>query len=78
MFTNDDELAEKFRWIRVHGQQRKHHHPILGINGRMDTLQAAILMEILELFPDEVARRQEKGEGYNTGLANVNWIETPL
>ena len=44
----------------------------------MDTLQAAILMEILELFPDEVARRQEKGEGYNTGLANVNWIETPL
>ena len=49
-FTNDDDLAEKFRWIRVHGQERKHHHPILGINGRMDTLQAAILLEILEVF----------------------------
>ena len=76
LFTNDDELAEKFRWIRVHGQKRKHHHPILGINGRMDTLQAAILIEILEVFPDEVARRQERGERYNTGLANLKGIET--
>ena len=39
LFTNDDELAEKFRWIRVHGQEHKHHHPILGINGRMDTFR---------------------------------------
>ena len=31
LFTNDDELAERFRWIRVHGQERKHHHPILGL-----------------------------------------------
>ena len=51
LFTNDDELAEKFRWIRVHGQERKHHHPILGLNGRMDTLQAAILLEISKFFP---------------------------
>ena len=77
LFTNDDELAEKFRWIRVHGQERKHHHPILGLNGRMDTLQAAILLEILEVFPDEVSRRQEIGERYNTGLTNKIEIETP-
>ena len=77
LFTNDDELGEKFRWIRVHGQKRKHHHPILGLNGRMDTLQAAILLEILEVFPDEIARRQEIGERYNTGLTNLNGIETP-
>ena len=77
LFTNDDELAEKFRWIRVHGQERKHHHPILGVNGRMDTMQAAILLEILEVFPNEVMKRQEIGERYNTGLTNLNGIDTP-
>ena len=77
LFTNDDELAEKFCWIRVHGQERKHHHPILGLNGRMDTLQAAILMEILEVFPDEVAMRQEIGERYSTSLTDLSGIETP-
>ena len=77
LFTNDDKLAEKFRWIRVHGQERKHHHPILGLNGRMDTLQAAILLEILEVFPDEVIRREEIGTRYMSELSNINGIETP-
>jgi UDP-2-acetamido-2-deoxy-ribo-hexuluronate aminotransferase len=77
LFTNDDELAEKFRWIRVHGQERKHHHPILGINGRMDTIQAAILLEILEVFPDEVVMRQEIGEKYSSILSNLSGLETP-
>ena len=77
LFTNDDELDEKFRWIRVHGQERKHHHPILGLNGRMDTLQAAILLEILEVFSGEVARRQEIGERYSSKLINITGIETP-
>ena len=77
LFTNDDELAEKFRWIRVHGQERKHHHPILGLNGRMGTIQAAIILEILEVFPQEVARRHEIGERYDTGLANLKGIDTP-
>ena len=78
LFTNEDELAEKFRWIRVHGQERKQHHPILGINGRMDTIQAAILLEIFEVFPDEVARRQKIGERYNNGLSNINKLQTPV
>ena len=77
LFTNDDELAEKFRWIRVHGQEHKHHHPILGLNGRMDTIQAAILLESLEVFPGEVIKRQEIGERYTTNLSNLNWLETP-
>jgi UDP-2-acetamido-2-deoxy-ribo-hexuluronate aminotransferase len=77
LFTNNDELAEKFRWIRVHGQECKHHHPILGINGRMDTIQAAILLEILEVFPDEVRRREELGQNYSAGLINVEDLETP-
>ena len=62
----------------MHGQQRKHHHPILGLNGRMDTLQAAILLEILEVFPDEVARLKEIGERYTSDLTNLNGLETPL
>ena len=78
LFTNDDELAEKFRWIRVHGQERKHHHPILGLNGRMDTLQAAILLEILVVFAEEVAKRQEIGERYSSSLTDLSRIETPL
>jgi len=78
LFTNDDELAEKFRCIRVHGQGRKHHHPILGINGRMDTLQAAILLEILEVFPGEVNKRQQLGQAYSKGLAGVKGASTPI
>ena len=77
LFTNDDDLAEKFRWIRVHGQERKHHHPILGINGRMDTIQAAILLEILEVFPDEVQKRENLGQTYSEGFANLEGLETP-
>ena len=77
LFTNDDELAEKFRWIRVHGQERKHHHPILGINGRMDTIQAAILLEILEVFPGEVLKRENLGQTYSERLAHLESLETP-
>ena len=77
LFTNNDELAEKFRWIRVHGQERKHHHPILGLNGRMDTLQAAILLEILEVFPDEVIKRQNLGQTYSESLTKHQGLTTP-
>ena len=78
LFTNDDELAEKFRWIRVHGQERKHHHPILGLNGRMDTIQAAILLEILEVFPNEVKKRGEIGQHYTSVLSEVEGLQTPM
>ena len=77
LFTDDDELAEKFRWIRVHGQERKHHHPILGLNGRFDTIQAAILLEILEVFPDEVVNRQNLGQTYSTALADLEGLTVP-
>ena len=69
LFTDDDELAEKFRWIRVHGQARKHHHPVLGLNGRLDTIQAAVLLAIFEIFPDEVQQRQAVASRYDTLLS---------
>jgi UDP-2-acetamido-2-deoxy-ribo-hexuluronate aminotransferase len=77
LFTNDDELAEKFRWIRVHGQERKHHYPILGLNGRMDTLQAAILLSIFEVFPEEVVKRGDIGARYSSALSNSSNLQTP-
>ena len=70
LFTNDDELAERMRHIRVHGQTERHHHPILGINGRLDTLQAAILLEKIEIFDDEILRRQEVAQAYGDGIRN--------
>jgi UDP-2-acetamido-2-deoxy-ribo-hexuluronate aminotransferase len=63
-FTNDDELANVIRQIRVHGQDRRYHHPRVGINGRMDTIQAAILLAKLEIFNDEVKARADIGHRY--------------
>ena len=63
-FTEDDDLAKRMREIRNHGQDRRYHHPRLGINGRLDTLQAAILLAKLAVFPDEVERRGELGARY--------------
>ena len=77
LFTNDDELAERMRHIRVHGQTERHHHPILGINGRLDTLQAAILLEKLEIFDDEILRRQEVAQAYGDGIRNSS-ITLPM
>jgi len=64
-FTNDENLAKVMREIRVHGQDRRYHHPRVGINGRMDTLQAAILLSKLDIFPQEVKLREENGTRYN-------------
>jgi len=64
IFTNDDALATLMRQIRVHGQDRRYHHAVIGINGRLDTLQAAILLAKLEIFPDEVVARQRAAERY--------------
>lgn len=64
LFTDDDALAKAMREIRTHGQDRRYHHPRLGINGRLDTLQAAILLAKLDIFDDEVAARARIGARY--------------
>ncbi|MFV0416818.1 MAG: DegT/DnrJ/EryC1/StrS family aminotransferase [Chthoniobacterales bacterium] len=68
LFTNDDELAQTMSQIRVHGQAKKHHHPILGLNGRLDTLQAAIVLAKLDIFDDEITMRQEVATRYSESL----------
>jgi UDP-2-acetamido-2-deoxy-ribo-hexuluronate aminotransferase len=71
VFTNDAELAQRMRQIRNHGQAKKHDHPILGLNGRLDTLQAAILLAKLEVFPQEITQRQAMAERYTKALNNA-------
>lgn len=64
LFTDDDEIAQSMRQIRVHGQAKKHHHPLLGLNGRLDTIQAAITLCKLDIFDEEVVQRQAVAERY--------------
>ncbi|MGC3982538.1 MAG: DegT/DnrJ/EryC1/StrS family aminotransferase [Steroidobacteraceae bacterium] len=65
LFTNDDGLAKLMREIRVHGQDKRYHHPRLGLNGRLDSLQAAILLAKMEIFEDEVQARARLGARYS-------------
>lgn len=64
LFTNDDELASKMRAIRTHGGLKRHFHPLLGMNGRFDTLQAAVLLAKLPSFDQEVQDRRRIGARY--------------
>jgi UDP-2-acetamido-2-deoxy-ribo-hexuluronate aminotransferase len=66
-FTDDDRLATLMRQVMNHGQDQRYSHPRLGINGRLDSLQAAVLLAKLDIFPDEVERRAAAGARY-TGL----------
>lgn len=78
LFTNDEGLAKVMREIRAHGQDRRYHHARIGVNGRLDTIQAAILLAKFERFPWEVKRRQEVGENYTRMLADLRLpVETP-
>lgn len=64
IFTNDDTLATALRQIARHGQDRRYHHVRVGVNSRLDTLQAAILLTKLSIFDEEMALRQQVAERY--------------
>jgi UDP-2-acetamido-2-deoxy-ribo-hexuluronate aminotransferase len=68
VFTNDDVLAKALREIRVHGQERRYHHTRVGVGGRMDTLQCAVVLAKLERFEWEIERRLTLGEAYRHKL----------
>ncbi|HAV5936157.1 TPA: DegT/DnrJ/EryC1/StrS family aminotransferase [Acinetobacter baumannii] len=75
IFTNDDELAKVIRQIARHGQDKRYHHIRVGVNSRLDTLQAAILLPKLEILDDEMQARQKVAEIYNQ-LFNQAGIHT--
>jgi UDP-2-acetamido-2-deoxy-ribo-hexuluronate aminotransferase len=69
IFTSDDELAQAMREIRVHGQSRRYVHTRIGVGGRMDTLQCAIVLAKLERFEWELAQRNEVAAAYDALLS---------
>jgi len=72
VFTDDDELAALIKSLRVHGHSAdKYDNVRIGITGRLDTVQAAVLLEKLKIFKDEIATRNKAAERYNNALGNV-------
>lgn len=80
IFTNDEELAKVMRQIARHGQDRRYHHVRVGVNSRLDTLQAAILLPKLAVLDEEMAARQQIASRYTQllnlgGIASTPYIE---
>lgn len=78
IFTNDEALATVIRQIARHGQDRRYHHIRIGVNSRLDTLQAAILLPKLDILDKEIQLRQQVAEQYNTLLKQVGIETTPF
>ena len=74
IFCNDDALGEKIKSLLNHGQGKRYEHKYIGINGRLDALQAAILNVKMKHFAPEIAKRIEIGSRYNTLLATADVI----
>ena len=72
MFTDDDDLVAVLKSLRAHGQGHdKYDNLRIGLNGRLDTLQAAILLEKLRIFSEEIERRERVAVRYNENLAGI-------
>jgi len=77
-FTNDDALKDKLLSLRMHGQgSDRYEHVAIGLNSRLDTIQAAILIEKLKIFEDEIETRNAIARRYNEAFAGSNRIKTP-
>ncbi|MEY4931047.1 MAG: hypothetical protein RI909_1771 [Bacteroidota bacterium] len=77
IFTQDIALAEKIKMIANHGQKVKYHHDIIGVNSRLDTLQAAVLNVKLKYLNDYEQRRNEVASFYDRELASLSFLEIP-
>ena len=78
IFTDDDELADKIDSIRLHGKgNQKYDNIRIGLNSRLDTLQAAILIEKLKIFPEELQLRAKISDTYSSKLENLNYLKVP-
>ncbi len=78
IFTSDDAIAQAAREIRVHGQERRYYHTRIGVGGRMDTIQCAVLLAKLERFDWEVEQRIAIGARYLELLAGLNAVQAPV
>ena len=78
MFTTDEALAQKIKSIRSHGQEKKYYYQYVGLNSRLDTLQAAILNVKMKAFPEECNLRDAAGARYTELLKNKSYLKTPI
>lgn len=78
IFTNDEELAKVIRQIARHGQDRRYHHIRVGVNSRLDTLQAAILLPKLAILDDEMQARQRVADTYTKLFNEADIVTTPF
>ena len=74
IFTNDDELAKVMRQIARHGQDRRYHHIRVGVNSRLDTIQAAILLPKLAVLDEEIAIRQKVAGQYQARFSSIGGV----
>ena len=77
IFTNDDAIAKLMREIREHGQDRRYHHPRIGLNGRLDAMQAAVLLAKMPLFDQERCNRVRVGNRYKQALRGIDGLILP-
>ncbi len=77
LFTNDERLAEKIRMICNHGQKVQYVHDIIGVNSRLDTIQAAILNVKLARLREYEGARNRAADMYDNILGNCDWLEIP-
>ncbi len=77
VFTDDDELAQKIRMIANHGQAKKYYHSVIGVNSRLDSLQASILSVKLKYLDDYCAARSRVAEKYDEAFAGIEELQTP-
>lgn len=78
IFTDNEALAERIKMIANHGQKVKYHHDIIGVNSRLDTLQAAILNVKLAYVDEYARKRNEVASFYDTTLSGINGLEIPF
>ena len=78
LLTNNDSIAEKIKMIANHGQKEKYHHDIIGVNSRLDTVQAAILNVKLKNLDAYTKTRQETAALYDSLLKGINGLEIPV
>lgn len=77
MFTEDSKLEEKIRMMANHGQKKKYHHDVIGVNSRLDTLQASILHVKLAYLDQYAQKRRAVADFYDANLQGVSFIKTP-
>ncbi|MCT7911784.1 DegT/DnrJ/EryC1/StrS family aminotransferase [Arcobacter lacus] len=78
VFTNDEKLATKIKSLRLHGQSKRYHHQYIGMGGRLDTMQAAVLNVKLKYYPKDLTLRQEVASKYTKALENKSNLILPF